>query len=113
MQQILLNLLDNSIKCTDVGGCIGITARRVDDYFNLSISDNGCGIKKELQSNVFDLYKTGDSSMPLSGLGLGLPLVKRLVELHKGHISFESQEGLGTTIYISIPYAHNIKNGNV
>jgi signal transduction histidine kinase len=73
------------------------------------VSDNGCGIKKEILSNVFDLYKTRDFSMPLSGLGLGLPLVKKLVELHKGQISIESTEGLGTTVFISIPYENNKK----
>ena len=111
MQQILLNLLNNSIKCTDAGGFIKITARRIDDNLSLSVSDNGCGIKKEILPNVFDLYKTRDSSMPLSGLGLGLPLVKKLVELHKGQISIESKEGIGTTIFISIPYK-KIKRSN-
>jgi CheY-like chemotaxis protein/nitrogen-specific signal transduction histidine kinase len=96
LAQVFSNLLNNSSKFTNAGGHICISAEREGDEVVVSIRDNGIGISAEALPTVFDMFAQADQSIGHSqaGLGIGLTLAKRLVELHEGSISVTS-EGLG------------------
>lgn len=105
LRQVLLNLLDNAMKFTPRGGKISLRAITAENNLVIEVKDTGCGIARKDQRQLFVPYKrTGKrSNEQLSGLGLGLPLAKMLVELHHGHIRLESEKGLGTAVSLSIP----------
>jgi signal transduction histidine kinase/CheY-like chemotaxis protein len=90
--QILVNLLDNAVKYTDRGGQITLTASHHGEAAVLSVRDNGRGIPEEQLGTIFDLFVQGDRALTHSdaGLGIGLTLVRRLVELHGGEITVQS-----------------------
>jgi PAS domain S-box-containing protein len=96
LEQILVNLLTNAAKYTDDGGRISVTAAREGREAVVRVKDNGAGIPSDMLSRVFELFIQVDSSLHRAqgGMGIGLTLVRRLVELHGGSVSVES-EGLG------------------
>jgi PAS domain S-box-containing protein len=96
MAQVVGNLLTNAAKYTEAGGHIGITAQREDDEIVMCVSDDGIGIAPDVLPHVFDLFVQADnaSTKAHGGLGIGLTLVRNLVELHGGRIDAYS-EGLG------------------
>lgn len=97
LAQVFSNLLNNAAKYTDPGGQIVVSARVCGHHIEIDVADTGVGIPSEKLRSVFDLFAQVDSSMERSkgGLGIGLTLVKRLVELHGGAIEAKSR-GLGT-----------------
>ena len=106
LQQIIWNLLTNAIKFTPKGGRVQVRLERIDSHVELSISDTGQGIDAELLPHVFDRFSQSDSSSTRrhSGLGLGLAIVRELVELHCGTVTAESQgTGEGTTFRVTLP----------
>ncbi len=107
MEKILNNLLSNAIKFSREGGKIEMTLRLGDDnhFVELIIKDDGIGIPEDKLAHIFDRFYQVDASTTREqeGTGIGLALVKELVELHKGTISVESREGLGTTFTIILP----------
>lgn len=103
LQQMWINLLDNAIKFTEQNGEINIKLMDVDDAIVYKISDNGCGMNDETKAHLFDKFYQGDKSHSEEGNGLGLALVKRIVELCDGSIKVKSQLGIGTTFKITIP----------
>lgn len=103
LQQMWINLLDNAIKFTDENGEINITLMDVDSDVVFKISDNGCGMDEETKYRLFDKFYQGDKSHSKEGNGLGLSLVKRIVELCNGTIKVKSQVEVGTTISVAIP----------
>jgi PAS domain S-box-containing protein len=96
LEQVVSNLLNNATKYTEPGGRIRLELYRQNGSAVLSVSDSGIGITPAMQRQIFDLFVQADQSLDRSrgGLGIGLTLVKRLVELHHGSISVHS-EGLG------------------
>ena len=96
LEQIASNLLSNAAKYTDAGGEIVVVAERVDDDAIITVRDNGIGIAPELLPQLFELFFQADASLDRTGggLGIGLNVTKRLVELHGGRIEGRS-EGLG------------------
>jgi PAS domain S-box-containing protein len=96
IEQVLVNLLNNAAKYTEVGGRVRFTARRQESDVLISIRDSGIGIEPELLPRVFDLFTQADHSLHRTqgGLGIGLTLVRSLVELHGGSITARS-DGLG------------------
>ncbi len=104
IRQILLNLLNNSIKFNQPGGQISILASSDDSGVTIEVRDTGTGIPKEDLPRLFEPYSRleGDREH-LSGLGLGLALCKTLVELHGGEVWARSRPGRGTTIGFSLP----------
>jgi len=107
LQQVIWNLLSNSVKFTPSGGAIAI---RVDqpqrDAVRVRVTDNGQGIARKLLPVIFERFRQGDSSTTRThgGLGLGLAIVKHIVELHGGSVSAASDgEGRGATFTISLP----------
>lgn len=103
LYHVWTNLLDNAIKFSDVGGTITIAAYKSDDGVTVEITDNGIGMLAETASHIFDKFYQADISHSTAGNGLGLPLVKKIVELHHGAISVKSRTGAGTSFYISLP----------
>jgi PAS domain S-box-containing protein len=106
MEQVLVNLLMNAAKYTLPGGRIEIIAEGGDDEIVLSVRDNGMGINAELLPHVFDLFSQADRSLDRSqgGLGLGLALVRRIVELHGGRVEARSDGcGKGAEFVVRLP----------
>jgi signal transduction histidine kinase len=106
LQQVLWNLLTNAIKFTPKGGRIHVLAERAESYWEISIADTGDGISPEFLPHLFERFSQADASMTRKhgGLGLGLSIVKSLVELHGGTVTARSAgKGLGSTFLIRLP----------
>ena len=106
IEQIATNLIDNALKYTPSGGSIGIAIDTVDGEVVLTVSDSGVGIPPDLLPHVFDVFVQGSISIDRSqgGLGIGLSLVRRLVELHGGSVSATSTgAGAGSKFEIRLP----------
>jgi signal transduction histidine kinase len=88
LRQVFWNLLGNSVKFTPPGGSIDVVARRAGDVIRVEVSDSGCGINPAFLRYVFDRFRQGDASpsRPHGGLGIGLAIVRELVELHGGTV---------------------------
>jgi len=104
LSQVWINLLHNAIKFTPGGGTIHITLTTNDGKTICEIADNGMGISLEDQIHIFERFYKVDKSRDrsLGGNGLGLSLVKKIVELHGGIVSVESEKGKGTTFIVTI-----------
>jgi PAS domain S-box-containing protein len=106
LQQIIRNLLSNAIKFTPPGGRVRVRVDRIGDEARLVVSDTGVGIAPAFLPHVFDRFRQADSSMTrlYGGVGLGLALVRDLVELHGGQVSAESPgDGAGATFTVRLP----------
>ncbi len=103
MSHVWINLINNAIKYTGEGGRIRITATRSSSELIVNIADTGIGMKKEVLRRIFDKFYQGDGSHTESGNGLGLSLVKRIVELCEGRIVVDSEEGVGTVFSVYLP----------
>lgn len=101
--QLWTNLIDNAIKYSEQKCTIWITTKVVDNSLVFSIKDEGIGISKEKLNKIYDKFYQGDESHKKLGSGLGLSIVKRIVELLKGTILCESEEGVGTTMTVILP----------
>jgi signal transduction histidine kinase/ActR/RegA family two-component response regulator len=108
LQQIASNLISNAVKFTPDGGQVDVRLRRAGGRVELVVSDSGQGIPAEFLPHVFELFRQADASTtrPHSGLGLGLSIVKSLVEAHDGTVTVESAgEGRGATFTVRLPVA--------
>lgn len=103
LSQVWVNILDNAIKHSPVGGIIHIGIRQTDNLLIVTITDHGDGMPEEVQKHIFEKFYQGDSSHKAAGNGLGLALVKRIVELCKGTIEVESAPGNGATFSVALP----------
>ncbi|HZJ70390.1 MAG TPA: PAS domain S-box protein [Planctomycetota bacterium] len=102
--QMLGNLINNAAKYTPEGGRISITARASEDEAEIAVKDTGVGIAPAMQPRVFDMFVQGDQSQSYGGLGLGLPLVRTIAELHSGTVSVLSDGvGRGSEFVIRLP----------
>lgn len=104
--QVIGNLIGNAAKYTPRGGRIGVKASVEDEAVIISVSDNGIGIPRDMQGKVFELYAQlqGPDSRSKDGLGIGLALVKQIVELHGGSISVASEgSGAGSVFNVRLP----------
>ena len=106
LQQCFWNLLSNAIKFTPRGGRVQVSLQRVNSHVEVCVADNGLGIKPEFLPHVFERFRQADSTTTRShgGLGLGLSIVKSLIELHGGTVRADSAgEGQGSTFCIDLP----------
>jgi PAS domain S-box-containing protein len=108
LQQVVWNLLSNAIKFTPQGGRVHVRLARAADHAEITVEDSGLGIRPELLPHVFELFRQGDSSNTRShsGVGLGLAVVRHLVELHGGTVKAVSAgEGSGAAFSVRLPLA--------
>jgi PAS domain S-box-containing protein len=106
LQQVMWNLLSNAIKFTPKGGKVQVVLQRVDSHVELRVADTGCGVKPEFMPHLFERFRQGGNPTTRrhSGLGLGLSIVKSLVELHGGTVFAASAgQDQGTTITVALP----------
>jgi signal transduction histidine kinase len=105
LRQVFLNLISNAIKFTQEGN-VTIEAKRTGNGIRVRVSDTGIGIASEDHALVFESFRQVNKHEmvePVAGTGLGMPISKYFVDSHGGHISFESQPGVGTTFYVQLP----------
>lgn len=104
LKQALINLLHNSIKFTQVGGKISMSAVRIGQNLHLTVSDTGAGISRKDQKRIFRKFERTEEAIDrYNGIGLGLSLVKSLIELHGGRVMISSKQKSGTKVTCIIP----------
>ena len=103
LRNILNNLVSNASKYSDVGSKIDLSVRSSKDELSISVADQGIGIPKEEQSQLFDRFFRARNADTIQGTGLGLHIVSRYLQLLGGSIDFLSKEGEGTTFSVTIP----------
>ena len=96
------NLFSNAFKFTEDGGKVTLTLTADKAYATVKVSDTGCGMSAEVGAHIFEKFYQGDTSHATQGNGLGLPLVKRVVDIMQGEIGVESAMGVGTTFTVKI-----------
>jgi signal transduction histidine kinase len=108
LSQVWINLLHNAIKFTPQAGSIRVTLSPRDSQAEVSISDNGIGIPEEDRERIFERFYKADKSRTRSsgGSGLGLSIVKKIIDLHKGTIEVKSEIDKGTTFIVNLPRVH-------
>ncbi|RKD31250.1 MASE3 domain-containing sensor histidine kinase [Thermohalobacter berrensis] len=113
IERIMLNLLSNAVKFTGTGGKVLVKITTTDDTVIISVKDTGIGIPKERINTIFDRFTQVDKSFVRSheGSGIGLSIVKALVDMHDGEISVESEYGKGSEFIVKLP-ARQIENEN-
>lgn len=99
LRQVWINLLDNAIKFSPKGGRIKITVRETTEGIQTAITDKGNGMSKEVMAHIFDKFYQGDTSRSTVGNGLGLTIVKKIIDLHGGKIEVFSSEQ-GSSFYV-------------
>jgi PAS domain S-box-containing protein len=112
--QVMENLIGNAVKFSTKGGNIAIHGEVVDDCFQFSVSDEGIGVSAEQKEHIFEkFYRADSSNTAVRGLGIGLYLVKNIIEAHKGKIWVESRPGKGTQFLFKLPLAFNLLDGEI
>jgi signal transduction histidine kinase len=112
MRQAFANLVDNALKYTPSGGNLWIRSERVGDHIKVTVRDSGVGIPLQEQNRIWDRLYRGDKSRGQRGLGLGLSLVKAVVQAHRGVIEVQSEPDRGATFVVSLGADANSLKGN-
>lgn len=103
VRQVLYNLLSNAVGFSRPGGAVHVTCQRSGGMMIFTVADQGVGIPKDQQWRMFERFESRSQGSGHRGAGLGLSIVKSLVELHGGTVSLESEPGRGTTVTVSLP----------
>lgn len=103
MRQVWINLLNNAIHYTPPGGEIGVELRQVGGEAVVRVWDTGSGMTPEVQSHIFEKYYQGAAEDKKHGLGLGLSIVHRIIELMEGRIEMDSQPQQGSSFTVYLP----------
>lgn len=103
LKEIWVNLIDNAIKFSPENSMISISAYSNEKYMVFAIEDRGEGMDEATCGKIFDKFYQGDTSHATEGNGLGLPLVRKIVELHHGSIKVKSQPGRGSLFVVMLP----------
>ena len=101
LRQVFINIIDNALKYTPVGGFVKINVSEDSEYVKIVVSDTGCGIPQEHLPNVKEKFYKANTTQ--KGSGIGLAVANDIVLLHSGKLEIESRENVGTTVTISIP----------
>ncbi|NIP67340.1 PAS domain S-box protein [Candidatus Bathyarchaeota archaeon] len=102
IKRVLLNLTINGIQAMERGGILKVSTRKVEGFVEIVLRDTGLGIPKENREKIFTPFFTTKAR----GMGMGLPICKKLVQAHGGQIQVESQEGVGSTFTVKLPIQH-------
>lgn len=100
LERVWSNIIDNAIKHSPYGGVIGITMENGENKITVTVKDNGDGMDDEVQKHIFEKFYQGDSSRKEEGNGLGLALVKKIVEISKGDVTVSSKKGEGAAFTV-------------
>ncbi|ADL52629.1 HAMP domain-containing sensor histidine kinase [Clostridium cellulovorans] len=103
LMQVWINILGNAVKFTSENGTISIALQKVENNIVATISDDGIGMSKDTQKHIFEKFYQGDKSHYEAGNGLGLTLVKRIIDLCDGKIQVKSELGIGTMFIVNLP----------
>lgn len=103
LEQVWINLISNAIKYTDKGGLITIMVKKTSREVEVSIEDTGYGMSKEVVSHIFERFYREEKARSIEGNGLGLSIVKTIVDLHHGNIDVISQVDVGSTFVVKLP----------
>lgn len=104
MEQVWINLLSNAIKYTNEHGVVTVEVRRTPTELQVRFEDTGVGMSQDAISHIFERFYRQDKSRTIEGNGLGLSIVKRIIDLHHHKIDVESQEDVGSVFTVYIPY---------
>ena len=113
VKQILFNLLSNAVKFTPGGGKVTLATSTADGQVEISVRDTGVGISIEDQEKIFEEFYQVGASRTQEGTGLGLALTRRLVELHHGELTVESEPGVGSTFTVTLPLQQEVAMDDV
>lgn len=105
LEQVWSNILDNAVKHAPDGSTIHVSLHQKEDTLVIRIADHGDGMSEEVQKHIFEKFYQGDSSRTAEGNGLGLALVKRILDLCKGSVEVESTPGKGAAFSVTLPEA--------
>ena len=103
LQEVWLNLIQNAIKFSNQNGIIKVSLSKNADTVKVKITDEGIGIAEEDKNRIFERFYKGEKSRSKDGNGLGLVIVKKIVELSNGKVYFESEMGKGATFIVDLP----------
>jgi C4-dicarboxylate-specific signal transduction histidine kinase len=104
LSQVWTNLIHNAIQAMENQGELQIATSAHEEHLLIRISDNGSGIPEEIQNRIFDPFFTTKKAG--EGSGLGLDIVKKIIDKHNGKIWFETEQGIGTSFFVSLPFTH-------
>lgn len=107
LRQILTNLISNAIKYSPKGGTVSLQLACEENNIIFSCSDEGIGIPSEDLQNLFESFTRASNVDTIAGIGLGLSIVKKCVDLHRGQLTVESEVGIGTKFTIRMPHNKN------
>ncbi len=108
--RVWVNLIDNAIKFSPVGGVITLELKKLDNNAVVTVKDSGTGISDDAKKHVFDKFFQEDNSHSKEGNGLGLTLVKRIVSVHNGTVTVSDNEGCGTVFTVILPIDNGSQN---
>lgn len=111
ISEVMSNLIDNSLKYSNDGGSVSVTAKQEGDFVRVSVEDNGIGIPASVISNLFHkFYRSHRSRETVAGTGIGLYLCKAIIESHGGKVGVSSTEGKGSTFSFTVPIYASVKD---
>ena len=105
LNHVWTNLLDNAVKFSPEGGAVTVSVKADKTALRVSVSDQGPGMSEEIMARIFEQFYRGDTEHAREGSGLGLPLAKRIAQLHGGEIAVESRPGAGSRFTVTLPLA--------
>jgi signal transduction histidine kinase len=108
VRQVVFNLVSNAVKFTPSDGRVDISARTEDGHVEVAVADTGPGIAAEDRKRIFEEFEQTDEGRKAEGTGLGLPLSRKLVELHGGRLWVESEPGRGSTFRFTLPLEQEV-----
>ncbi len=112
IEQVIENILSNAIKYSPQGGEVRITGNMTSESYDLCVEDHGIGMTAEQVEHIFDkFYRVDSSNTAVQGAGLGMSLVRYIVDAHEGRVWVDSQPGQGTRVYVSFPLVAATKSG--